>query len=151
MQAPLAASELAWREAGLAARHGLTSAATVTLVRLLGTLSSVGIVAAAHDLSVGGLGVALARMAIAAGCGAQVALPDVAGDPTAALFGERVGRAILSVAPSDASRLIDACQDAGVPVMRLGMAGGGELLISLPGASLALALDSLRAAWETPF
>jgi phosphoribosylformylglycinamidine synthase len=149
--ASLAASELAWSRRRFGGAPRLDVAGTVRLVRLLGMLSTAGIAAAAHDLSVGGLGVALARMAIAAGCGAEVALPDVAAHPTAALFGERAGRAILSVAPSDATRLLDACQDAGVPVMPLGIAGGDQLQISLSGPSLSLAIDALRAAWEAPF
>ena len=147
----LAASELAWSRG----RHGgsprLDMPATVRVVRLLRMLSGAGIAKAAHDVSVGGLGVALARMAIVAGCGAEVRLAEVGGHPTAALFGERVGRAIVSASPADASKLVDACREAGVPVVRLGGAGGDRLQIGLPGGVLALALDSLRAAWEAPF
>jgi phosphoribosylformylglycinamidine synthase subunit PurL len=121
-------------------------------VGLLVDLSAAGITMAAHDPAVGGLGVALARMAIEAGCGADVELPArEATLPTAALFGERVGRAVVAVRQRDEDRLVEACALAGVPAMRLGAAGGDQLRIGLPGANLDLALSSLLAAWTTPF
>jgi phosphoribosylformylglycinamidine synthase II len=148
----LAASELAWSRGRFGGMPRIDVAGTVRLVSLLGTLAELGIPTAAHDLSVGGLATALARMAIAAGCGAEVELARAGAElPTAALFGERVGRALVSVRQAASARLSDACSAAGVPALRLGIAGGDQLRIGLPGASLALALDSLVAAWETAF
>ena len=92
--------------AGLASgRHGGTPwlgiDAAAAVVRLLVVPGRDGILSGAHDLSVGGLGVALARMAIASGRGAAVSLPRGAAEwPTAALFGERGGR----VLPADSRR-----------------------------------------------
>jgi len=150
--ASLAASELAWRRArsGGAPRIDLDAAAR--LVALLAALSGAGIAAAAHDLSVGGLGVALARMAVAAGCGATITLPDsAAAVPSAALFGERVGRAIVGIRERDSARLDAACREAGVPAARLGIAGGDQLRIGIGGATVELAVSALVAAWETAF
>jgi phosphoribosylformylglycinamidine synthase len=148
----LAASELAWRKG----RHGgaprLEIDAAVRSVRLLVALAGDGILAGAHDLSVGGLGVAMARMAIASDCGAAVKLPSGAAEwPTAALFGERTGRALVAVAPDHGKRVADAAARAGVPAQRLGTAQGRELAIQLPGSSLQLSVAALASAWETPF
>ena len=149
----LAASELAFRHGrdGGAPRLDVASAAAV--VRVLVTLARDGVPSGAHDLSVGGLGVALARMAIASGCGAAVTLPGASAPlPTAALFGERTGRVLVAVNPDRAGRLVQAAAAAGLPAERLGAAQGGELVIALPWtAPLKIAVETLTSAWETPF
>ena len=71
-----------------------------------------------HDVSLGGLAVALAKAALHSGIGAEVALPD---DPRA-WFGEGGGQAVLACAPGDVDRL------GGVPIRRLGVVGGDSLL-----------------------
>jgi phosphoribosylformylglycinamidine (FGAM) synthase-like enzyme len=106
---------------------------------------------AAHDLSVGGLAVALARMAIAARKGAAVELPEQARFvPTAALYGERTGRVLVTVAADGAAELAAACAEAGVAALRLGSAGGNELRISWSGGGISASVDRLAGAWETP-
>jgi phosphoribosylformylglycinamidine synthase II len=81
-----------------------------------------------HDVSLGGLAVALAKAALHSGIGADVKLPD---DPRA-WFGEGGGQAILACAPEEADRL------GGVPIRRLGTVGGGTLL--------GIELDDLKEA-----
>jgi phosphoribosylformylglycinamidine synthase subunit PurL len=71
-----------------------------------------------HDVSHGGLAVALAEAAIHSGLGAEVTLPD---DPRA-WFGEGGGQAVLACAPEVVSRI------GGVPLRRLGVVGGARLL-----------------------
>jgi phosphoribosylformylglycinamidine synthase len=71
-----------------------------------------------HDVSHGGLAVALAEAALHSGIGAEVALPD---DPRA-WFGEGGGQAVLACAPEVVDRL------GGVPLRRLGVVGGERLL-----------------------
>jgi phosphoribosylformylglycinamidine synthase len=150
--AALAASELAW----WSGRHGgtprLDIRAAAKVIRVLGALAAEGVVAGAHDLAIGGLGVALARLAIVSEGGASVGLPR-GGDalPSAALFGERCGRVLVAVGEGDGQRLRAAADAAGVPVERLGMAGGAELSISLPGEQLRIPIDELAAAWQAPF
>ena len=58
----------------------------------------------AHDLSDGGLAVALAEMCIASGLGAEVELPPGA-DPLWGLFGESTARAIVTCRPDEAQRV----------------------------------------------
>ena len=87
-----------------------------------------GRVSACHDISDGGLLVALAEMALAAldagrSIGARIALP--AGVPSAGwLFGEDQARYLLSVPPEGTATLAAAAADAGVPVSVIGSTGG---------------------------
>jgi phosphoribosylformylglycinamidine synthase subunit PurL len=149
----LAASELAWRRGRDGGAPRLDLAAAAAVVRVLVTLARDRVPAGAHDLSVGGLGVALARMAIASGCGAAVTLPGAGARlPSAALFGERTGRVLVAVSPDRAARLVQAAGSVGLPAERLGAAQGGALEIALPGsAPLKMAVEALTLAWETPF
>ena len=148
--AALAASELAWRRglprwAAVARRREAVS----RLVRLLPRLAADRVAAAAHDVSVGGLAVALARVAIAAGCGASVTIETPR--PTAALFGERAGRVVVACEPRNADRLRDALAEAGVPGRRIGIAGGDQLEIQVGDTGLAIGLDALTGAWRQAF
>jgi phosphoribosylformylglycinamidine synthase subunit PurL len=145
----LAASELAWRRGLHGGRPSLDLAAAARVVRVLPLLASERLITAAHDVSVGGLAVALARFAIAAGYGAHVSLDAVR--PTAALFGERSGRVVVGCRPGAAQRLGAALTDASVPGYRIGSAGGETLEIAAAGGTVALSLDTLAEAWRRPF
>ena len=87
-----------------------------------------------HDVSEGGLAVALAEAAIASGLGAEVELPD---DPNA-WFGEVGGQAVLACPPDVVERLGAFAGDS-VPLRRLGIVGGDRLLGSK--------LSELEEAW----
>jgi len=92
----------------------------VALVRVLCS----GIGAYAHDLSDGGLGVALAEMCVSSRIGAHVALPpDV--DPLWGLFGESTARAIVTSRPNE----VEALLGCGLPGVVLGTARGARLQI----------------------
>jgi phosphoribosylformylglycinamidine synthase len=146
--ASLAGSELAWGHGSRGGTPSLDLAAAARVVALLGRLAGEQLVGGAHDLAVGGLGVALARMAIAAGIGAEVL---VSGErPTAALFGERAGRVVVAVAPDRSARLASLAADDGVPARRIGAAGGDRLILRAGDAELGLDLAELDAAYRTP-
>jgi len=149
----LAGSEHAWRRAEHGGRPNLDLATAARVVRLLPTLASQGLVGGAHDLSIGGLGVSLARMAIASGVGAVIDLAEAAERwPTATLFGEAAGRALLCAAADDRDALQAACDAANVPVTRLGVARGDVLSLGIGQLPrLEVALGELVAAWETAF
>jgi phosphoribosylformylglycinamidine synthase len=143
----LAASELAWRRGLRGGRPSLDLEAAGRLVSLLPDLVARRLLSGAHDLSVGGLAVALARLAIASGSGGSIRLPD--GVPaSAALFGERGGRVIVSVRPSHAAALRAAADAARVELLRMGIAGGNELHL---GSRLWSSLSALEAAYRTGF
>ena len=143
----LVASELAWRRGRRGGAPELDAGPVVRLVRLLPQLA--GVVSAAHDLSVGGLGVALARMAIASGIGASVELRSE--HPTAALHGERVGRVLVAVAPDDVARLGAALDAGSVRGRRIGTAGGDALRVEAGGSGLSCPVAELAATWRTAF
>jgi len=149
----LAASALATARHRLGGQPRLDLAAGARLVRLLAD-DELGLPpGGAHDLSIGGLAVALARMAIASGTGAVVVLPPEAGAvPTAALFGERAARVLLAVRPADGPAVLEAARGAGVRALRLGSAGGGALEFEASGETrLSVPLADLERAWATPF
>ncbi|HEX7969607.1 MAG TPA: phosphoribosylformylglycinamidine synthase subunit PurL, partial [Stellaceae bacterium] len=103
-----------------------------------------GRVSASHDLSDGGLLVALADMAMAGGIGATVAAP--AGVPAHAFwFGEDQGRYVLTT--SEPESVIARLKAAGVPVRRLGTTGGAALTVEGAGAISTAELRRLNEAW----
>jgi phosphoribosylformylglycinamidine synthase len=109
-------------------------------------LIAAGAVTAVHDLSDGGLAVALAEMAMAGGIGATVtALPN--GVPThAALFGEDQARYLLTCAADCVDWVMDQLAAAGVPVRCIGDTGGDTL--TLPGEE-PISVAALARAHET--
>lgn len=105
-----------------------------------------GRVSACHDLSDGGLAVALAEMAMAGKLGATVsAVP--AGPAHAALFGEDQARYLVTVASAQAEALVAEAKAAGVAAAIIGTTGGTAL--NLPGeAPISLAaLNNAHEAW----
>jgi phosphoribosylformylglycinamidine synthase len=111
-------------------------------------LIAAGRVTTCHDLSDGGLAVALAEMALAGDRGAEITGPE-ATDPKsppvhAWLFGEDQARYIVTCA--DGAALLDAAETAGIPATRIGTTGGTALI--LPEGD-PISLDGLREAHET--
>jgi len=149
----LAASEFAWSRREFGGRPQLDLDTAVRVIRLLPMLAERGIVAGMHDLSIGGLGVAVARMAIASSCGAAIDLPDAAARwPAATLFGEASGRVLVAAGPDHGERLRTECAAGEVSVVRVGRAQGDVLSIGIPGLPCVEATRSqLIAAWEAPF
>ena len=84
-------------------------------------------VTACHDLSDGGLAVALAEMAMAGNLGASIDLPAGA-DAAGFLFGEDQGRYVVTT--TDADAVLAQAKAAGVPVLRLGTTGGTALKLN---------------------
>ncbi len=104
-----------------------------------------GAVSAVHDVSDGGLLVAIAEMALAGGRGAALeAAPDNL--PAHALwFGEDQGRYVVAASPDNADAIHKAAALAKVPVRLIGKVGGDAL--TLPGEA-PLPLAALRSAHE---
>jgi phosphoribosylformylglycinamidine synthase subunit PurL len=122
----------------------LDLAAEARLQRLLVDLAARRLPAAAHDLSEGGLAVALVEATLAAGVGATVALPPEHA-PLATLASESASRVLLAAAPEAAEELAALAAEAGIPATRLGTTGGDHLVV--PGL-LDLPLSRLRDAYE---
>ncbi len=104
-----------------------------------------GVATAAHDLSDGGLLVALAEMAIASGIGATLEAAPSDTPAHAFWFGEDQARYVVTVPAGAAAAVLKRGSAAGVPVSRLGATGGDAL--TLPGER-AMPVTSLREAFE---
>jgi phosphoribosylformylglycinamidine synthase len=88
-----------------------------------------GQVTACHDISSGGLAVALAEMCMGAVKGAKLSLGECKGAPHALLFGEDQARYVIAV-PADLANFVRAnAESAGVPFRTLGTVGGERLVI----------------------
>lgn len=107
-----------------------------------------GLVRSAHDLSDGGLGVALAESCISGNLGAKVDLTSEL-RPDVFLFSESQSRILLSAAPEQADALQQLIEGKGVPVARIGKVGGAELNVSVNGtAALSRPVEQLKRTWE---
>ena len=97
-----------------------------------------GLLRSAHDVSEGGLGIALAECALGSGLGLEVRLPELSIRAEALLFGESASRAVLSCAEEQLEALLDLAREHGVPACALGHSGGDRIRIE-PGVDVALA------------
>ncbi|MGH2693419.1 MAG: phosphoribosylformylglycinamidine synthase subunit PurL [Actinomycetota bacterium] len=83
------------------------------------------IVRSAHDLSKGGLAVALAESGLEGGLGFAIDLPP--GEPHRLLFSESPSRAIVSCDPRRLEQVESAARRAGVTAVAIGTVGGTAL------------------------
>ena len=118
--------------------------------RVVGTIQG-GLVRACHDLAEGGLGVALAEMAIGGGKGVQITLsglsPDLRSDLL--LFSESNTRWLMEVEPQRREAFEAIFVD--YPCRCLGTVSGSELVISNGEDLLVdLPVEELVEAWSKP-
>ncbi|HLX46855.1 MAG TPA: phosphoribosylformylglycinamidine synthase subunit PurL [Streptosporangiaceae bacterium] len=110
------------------------------LAAVLVAAASDGLLAAAHDLSEGGLAIALAESCLRGGLGCRVTLP---GDPFTWLFSESAARAVVAVRPGSDETFATLAAEHGVPAHVLGAVGGDSLVVDgcfgIPLAELATA------------
>ncbi len=100
-------------------------------------------VSAAHDVSDGGLALALAEMALAGDIGATIDVPD--GLPAHAwLFGEDQARYLVTASPANAEAMLRDAAAGGVPCRRIGTTGGTALVLG----DATIDLADLRHAHE---
>jgi phosphoribosylformylglycinamidine synthase len=106
-----------------------------------------GMATAVHDLSDGGLAVALAEMAMASGIGATVnQLNDC--DPALLFFGEDQGRYVLTLPHQCRDLVWERARNAGLFLPWIGKTGGTELTL---GAARPLPIAELVERHETWF
>ena len=120
--------------------------AEARLAALLRRLAAEGLIHTAHDLSEGGLGIALAEACFGRLLGATVELPLGA---MADLFSETQGRAIVAVRPVTLDRLLRAAEAAGVPAREIGAVGGPDLVIRAGGETWKAPVADLHEVWST--
>lgn len=90
-------------------------------------------VACAHDLSEGGLFVALAEMAARFSVGASIDLSALNLSDHAALLSESQARALVAGTPEQMAKLIEQAEQAGVSARHIGFTGGDLLVIEGEG------------------
>jgi phosphoribosylformylglycinamidine synthase subunit PurL len=120
-------------------------AAEQALAEVLVTAAARGLVASGHDLSDGGLAVALAEACLATGAGATVTLPP--GDPFTLLFSESAARALIEVRPGAEEEFGALCASSGVPAAVIGSTGGQSLRIT---GLFEIPLPELAAVHQAP-
>jgi phosphoribosylformylglycinamidine synthase subunit PurL len=116
------------------------------LAALLRRLAAEGHLRTAHDLSEGGLGIALAEACFGHGLGARVQVELAA---AADLFSESQARAVIAVPPGSSESVLRAAEAAGVPAAEIGEVGGAELVVETGGERLAVEVAGLREIWST--
>jgi phosphoribosylformylglycinamidine synthase II len=99
-----------------------------------------GLLSGAHDVSAGGLAVALAEMALGGGCGLVV--DEGTGGDHGELFTELPSRVV--VATTRVEELVERADGAGVPVTVLGRCGGDRLRLF---GLVDVAVEEMRGAW----
>ena len=110
-----------------------------------------GLLRSAHDISDGGLAVALAESSFAAepgAAGASIAIDsDIRAD--ALLFGESQARMIGSIDPHDLNTIQDTAARYGVPVSVIGTVTADDLAISVNGTPLIREnTRAIQAIWQ---
>jgi len=105
-----------------------------------------GAIRTCHDISDGGLAVALAEMCIASDCGAEVDAGE--GADHAVLFGEDQARYVVALCEADVAAFEAAAAETSIPVRRLGVAGKDRLVIA---GRLDLSIDAMTVAHESWF
>jgi phosphoribosylformylglycinamidine synthase len=123
----------------------LDAAAHLAVCGLVRALVAGALVSGAHDVADGGLGLALAEMAVRSGVGFRVGGDGVRthGD----LFSESPSRVVVSVAPASVAAVRGAAAAGGVEVRELGAAGGDRLVVEgLVDLALATAADRWQRA-----
>ncbi|MDR2973796.1 MAG: phosphoribosylformylglycinamidine synthase subunit PurL [Propionibacteriaceae bacterium] len=113
------------------------------LVSFFQTASKTHLLASAHDLSDGGLGVALLECCFRKGLGAEV---DLQGDAFVALFAESTGRVLISCAAENQAAVEALATQCGVTITDLGQVrAAGRLVVA---NQFSLDLCEARRAWE---
>jgi phosphoribosylformylglycinamidine synthase len=111
----------------------------VDLIHLVRGLVNDGLLQGIHDVSEGGLGLALAEMAVASGVG----FTAFGVEGHAELFGESPSRVVACVSPDRLDEVTARAAAAGVPCTDLGHAGGSRLVVE---GLVDVTVEAARAA-----
>ena len=119
-------------------------AAEAALGRALRELHRRGALATCHDLSDGGLAVALAEASFGRGIGARVHLEG----PPLALFAENQGRALVAVTAERVNEVLAVAEREGVDASEIGEVGGEHLEFDTAGERWRVEVARLHRAWQ---
>ncbi|MET1016263.1 MAG: phosphoribosylformylglycinamidine synthase subunit PurL [Leifsonia flava] len=123
------------------------------LGELLRAAAVEGLIDSAHDLSDGGLGVALSESVLRFGLGARVWLGDIIErdgiDAATALFSESAGRVIVTVPREDDVKFRGLCDGRDYPVLRIGVTDAELGALEVQDA-FSVSIDELRTTNRAP-
>lgn len=135
-----------WQQVSGAGLNGMPPAVDLGNEQRLAALlsDSRGVVAAAHDVSEGGLNQTLVELAINADCGVVVDLAEVADDAFTALFSESASRVVVAMDADNVGGFFAAAEQHGVPATLIGELRGDSYDV----ASVSIPMDELESAWK---
>jgi phosphoribosylformylglycinamidine synthase II len=116
-------------------------AAECALADLMVEAAKAGVVESAHDLSDGGLAMALAEASFRHGVGVTVDLED----PFVELFSESSARAMVVVTEDRHDELVGLAEKHGVELASVGRTGGDAIEVA---GQLSVPVAELKAAWQ---
>ncbi len=116
-------------------------AAEQALGALVRDAIAAGLLTSSHDLSDGGLAVALAESTFRRGVGVTVALDD----PFLDLFSESSARAIVTVAEADHDAFVELAEQHGVELASIGRTGGSDLAVE---GQFSVPVAELKHSWQ---
>lgn len=115
------------------------------LQQLCLNLVSGGLLQSAHDCSVGGLAVALAKCSIGGNIGARINIDEVDKNILKTLFNESQSRIVISIKDSLLDQVKKVCAEYGIPCRVLGTVGGKSFKIN---EDINLRLNDIKALFE---
>ena len=110
------------------------------VVAFVAELARSGDLPVLHDVSDGGMAVAVAEICIASGVGASVEVDD-----WRSLFSEAPHRVLVAAEPETVPPILGAAEHAGVPMTRVGVIEGST--ISLSGTATQVGLDEASTTY----
>ncbi len=137
---------LGWREGAAPEVRLPEERALSSVLRALGAR---GILASAHDLSDGGLAIALLESALAGQgrLGAEVTLP-ASPSPEELLFGESQGRVLVTVAPEEDRAVEEECVRRGIEALQIGRVAGPRFRLERGTERLEIEVEELERLWR---
>nr|WP_321459917.1 phosphoribosylformylglycinamidine synthase subunit PurL [uncultured Cohaesibacter sp.] len=104
-----------------------------------------GEINAAHDISDGGLGVAVAEMAIRSGLGCTIALP--ADDPHISFYAEDQARYLITCSRDGVDAVMAKAKAAGILIEQIGSVAGDALNVTGSGSVSVAKLKNAHESW----
>ena len=121
----------------------LDLAAERALHALLFEAATAGLLRSSHDVSGGGLAIAVAESAIAGARGFRVEMSQ--GEAHRGLFSESPSRCVVTVEPSKKDELLELARSRDVPVSELGSVGGPTLDFGGFAIDLSVAIEKFES------
>jgi phosphoribosylformylglycinamidine synthase len=125
----------------------LNSKKAITRYKKLTAAIAKEILVSAYPISHGGLGIALAKVAIAGRIGMELTLPSTV-RPDYFLFSESLGRFVVTVSPDNRKDFEDTMGD---DAMMLGTVYGRDFRIMAQQSIIDLPVEELETAYKSPF